>query len=521
MVARSSSPRHSSTTQRSSSITKVWLGFVLLLVIWQPLKLGFYMDDWPVVAGAAHQGSAFSGKRFHYIVGVDPSRPGLVLPRFVLSSLLGDNAFSWQSAMLLANIAVAVCIASAARAITGIGSRWAALAFGSAWLLLPWSTSNQFWTVLLPVELLVALYALLLASAIRKQPQSIAVFLIQALTYFWICTGYEVFYGQFVAVALVASGLLVLRRLEMRTAVSSVISLGAAQVLALLWYFESQKLMGSPRSIEHNWIETAETNLVGIIPQMAISMEEMRWQLCLAILTLIIFSGSMLWRSRRKWGATRNIYGAALIVIAAPVGAVLSVVCLSMGGRPFSGLGADNRTFILISFWLVLLITIAGMVVDRFLNSTWRRILIGMALASGVCLGAAHTFRTLDWADAWSRQKEILKAVPVEQMSKTEPDASIILINTLTIKGAPIFAASWDINTALPLSYPVLEGHRITIYSAWLGPMSWDGEQLRYDVKHPIAKTRNVYLWTPVDHSFHRAMHPFEIETDLRIRFLR
>jgi len=169
MVARSSSPRHSSTTQRSSSITKVWLGFVLLLVIWQPLKLGFYMDDWPVVAGAAHQGSAFSGKRFHYIVGVDPSRPGLVLPRFVLSSLLGDNAFSWQSAMLLANIAVAVCIASAARAITGIGSRWAALAFGSAWLLLPWSTSNQFWTVLLPVELLVALYALLLASAIRKQ----------------------------------------------------------------------------------------------------------------------------------------------------------------------------------------------------------------------------------------------------------------------------------------------------------------------------------------------------------------
>ena len=479
------------------------------------------MDDWPVVAGAAHQGSAFSGKRFRYIVGVDPSRPGVALPRFVLSSLLGENTFSWQLAMLLSNITVAACIAFAARAITGIKSLWISLAFASTWLLLPWSTSNQFWTVLLPVELLVALYAVLIASAIRKQPPSVSVFVIQALTYLWICTGYEVFYGQFVAVALVASGLLVLGRLEIRTAVSSIIALSAAQVLALFWYFESPRWMGSPRSIEHNWIETAETNLVGLVPQMAISLEKMRWQLCLAILTLIIFSGSLLWRSRRKWGATRNIYGVALIVAAAPVGAALSVVCLSMGGRPLSGLGPDNRTFILISFWLVLLFTIAGMAVDRGLNSTWRRILIGMALVCGVCLGAAHTFRTLDLADAWSRQKDILKAVPVEQMSKTEPDASIIFIDTLTIKGAPVFAASWDINTALPLSYPVLEGHRITIYSAWSGPMSWDGEQLRYDVEHPIAKTRNVYLWRPADHSFYRATQPFEIETDLRIRFLR
>lgn len=521
MVARSPRPPASSRARDSLFLSKLWLAVVLLFVLWQPLKLGFYLDDWSVVVGAAHQGSAFSGKRFQYVVAVDPSRPGIVVPRYVLSSLLGGSAFWWQLAMLLANAAVVVGIACAARAIAGAESIWRPLAFASTWLLLPWSTSNHFWSILLPVQILLAVFALLILSAARKGPPGMIVIAVQALLYLWLCTSYEVFYGQFVALGLVAFGLVILERLEFRTAVSFVLSLTVAQALAIVWYFESAKWAAIHRPIEHTWITTAEANFKQLLPQMAISFAEVRWPLCILTLTLIAMSAVVFWSSRRKWAVKRNICGLALLVAAPAVGALLSLICLSMGGRPFSGTGVDNRTFILISFWLVLMITVSAVVIDRlFVNRSSRAITIGVALACGICLGIAHTFRTLDWADAWIRQNDVLRDVPVEQMSNAKRGAMIILINPLSVNGAPIFGATWDINTAVPVTYPVLAGHPITIYSMWLGPMYWDGEQLRYDMQHPVAKTSDVYLWRPLDHFFVHATRPFEIGMDLSVRYL-
>ena len=49
---------------------------------------------------------------------------------------------------------------------------------------------------------------------------------------------YEVFYGQFLAIVLLVVGVAVLRRLPLRPVVSVLISLGVAQILAVVWYLK-------------------------------------------------------------------------------------------------------------------------------------------------------------------------------------------------------------------------------------------------------------------------------------------
>jgi hypothetical protein len=180
-------------------------------------------------------------------------------------------------------------------------------------------------------------------------------------------------------------------------------------------------------------------------------------------------------------------------------------------------LGVDNRNFVLLSFWLVLLAGLGAVTVLRFAESRWRAILAAMALVCGLILGLAHTLRAEEWATAWARQQQILRSAPVERLLAVETNSAVVLVSPLTVNGAPIFAAPWDINSALPLTYPVLENRQITVYSKWGGPMVWDGKRLSYLGQAPLATTTDVYLWIPADSSFRRAAGPFRISQDLRV----
>jgi hypothetical protein len=507
-------------SDRQTSIAKYWIWAVLLFVCWQPFELGFYMDDWSVQARAVKHGAAFSKERFREIAGVDPTRPGIAVSRFILSSLLGDRPMLWQLAMLLMNGLVVVCLARAARAICHAPMHRAPIFITMSWLLLPWSTSSQFWTVLLPVELLLALFALLVASAIERSTSRVLALSIQAGIYFWLCTSYEVFYGQFLAIVLIMVGVAALQHRPLRPALSMLISLGAAQILAVFWHFESPRLAGGVRPIEHGWMRVAIINFKGLVPQMVQSMVEVRWPFYLVMFALLASSGYVLWQSRQEWATGSQVLGAALITGACVFGAGLSVLSFSLGLRPFAGVGVDNRNFILVSFWLVLLAALGAVTVLKFADRAWRRALTLMAFACGIILGIAHTVRGLDWASAWTQQNHILQSAPVEQLLTAAPGATVVLINPLTVNGAPIFSAPWDINYALPLTYPVLENRPITIYSTWLGPMIWDGDHLGYRSRDPVANTRDVYLWIPAEYAFRRAVHPFQIGQDLKVHDL-
>ena len=504
----------------SSRLVKYWMWAVFLFVCWQPLELGFYMDDWSVDAEAVIHGSAFSGQRYRFVLALDPSRPGSSGMRFVLSSLLGDRPVLWQIAMLLANVLVAFSLARAIKAITGAQTSPTALAFALVWLILPWSTSSQFWSILLPYELLFALFAFLLAETAMHPSPSLWLSVIYGVIYLFLCTSYEILYGQFLSIILIMVGVALLRKLPVRTVLLPLVSFGVAQVLACIWYFKSPGFYGTRRPIQQEWIKLAVHNSLQLPRMLMQSMPEVHRSFYATLLTLFASCVYVLWRSRDEWAERRQVIGAGMIVAACALGAMLSVLCYSLGGRVSAGLGVDNRNVVLVSFWLVLLAGITALTVLKVANPWERKVLATMAFTCGMVLGIAHTIRTVDWATAWTLQRRILQSAPVKQLQTTEAGATVIMINRLTVNEAPIFSAPWDINRALPLTYPVLENHPITICSHWQGAMDWDGERIMYAGQAPIATTHDVYLWIPADQIFRRALRPLRIQQDLVVRDL-
>jgi len=425
--------------------------------------------------------------------------------------------------MLLSNGLVAVWLARAAQAIIGLDwrvSNRVALSLTLLWLLLPWGTSSQFWTVLLPVELAVALFAYLITRICDRKSPTFAGSLIDGLIYLFMCVTYEAFYGQLVAVVILCIALVVFGRMRPPAVVFNLMSLGTAQALAIGWYFASAKVTTAQKGIITSWTTLLRQNLARTVPEMMISTSETGWALCLGLLALLACAGWVLWRSRRRWAGGRQILGSTLIALACVLGAAVSVVSFSLGGRIVTGLGLTNRTFLLVNFWLVLLVAIVALAVLRLAGTGELKVLGWFGLACGVIVGAGHTVRALDWAGAWTQQQEILRSAPLEQLQAVEADAAVVIVNPLDVNGAPIFAAPWDINNALPLTYRTLKKRTITVYSHWGGPMVWDGNRLAYAGEALLVATRHVYLWIPADRSFRRADRPFQIGTDLSIRDL-
>jgi len=506
-----------------SLVSNGWIGIVFLLVCWQPLELGFYMDDWAVQAGAPRHGAPFSAQRLQYLLEIDPSRPGAAVTRVPLTSVLGDHPALWQLAMLLTNILVAFGMFRAVQAIAGKEPIWIRSAvLGSAllWLLLPWSTSSQFWTIILSTSICLAGFAWMIFRLARPASTTNTELILWGLAYLWMCLSYEAFYGQFIAVLLICLGLAVLKKITVRAVLRISICLGTAQAVAVGWFFISTRTTSSQRT--PGW--GSATRALRILPMLPIrmltSMPESSRIFSFMFLVLVFLSLWILWRSRRKWTDKRVVLGSAIVVLACVVGAVGSVFTFSAGGRLFVGMGVENRSFLFVSFWMVFLLALALTVLLRFAGDYSRWALVALAVACGLMLGWAHTSRALEWRAAWIEQRQILRDVPVKQLKAVEPDAAVLLINHLDIDGAPVFAAKWDINNALPLTYPELQGRQITLYGKWDGVMTWDGNHLGYAGQQPVAITRAVYIWSPAARSFQRAAGPFRVTQDLQVHFL-
>ena len=109
------------------------------------------------------------------------------------------------------------------------------------------------------------------------------------------------------------------------------------------------------------------------------------------------------------------------------------------------------------------------------------------------------------------------------------------------MNGVPVFAASWDINHAIPWAYPFLrqnfpqrltaltlaevaadarkysQRRSIIVYNPFEGQMKWDGIHLSYAGQPPLETGTALYLWRPSDLSFWRPAGPFIINENLTI----
>lgn len=512
----------------------IWTAIVAACVVWQPLLLGFYLDDWDLWVRAETRGSPFSLTRLLFMNFTNPVRPGCLPGRFLGSSLFGAHPLLWQGALLLVNCAVAVSIVAAARALTQAGTpagKTITAAAGLCWLLLPWNAAARFWSALLPNTLMIAalgfLCALLVRGWAKNRPRPVAA----AALYLWICLSYEAFYLQWITLILIGVVLWNARRTGLRPVLVSGVALIAAQSLAGLWnLYAKYANYWTAMPVIPDWGQMARKNLLDMAPSILRSVSEISVEivfcgLIVIAMWLVAHVRSFGRTSERPAGIT-----SALLAGISILGGLGSVVVYSLAGRIVAATGVDTRSMMVFNFWLI----VAGAVLTTFTMerlSGAPRLVFALALAGvGLCLAVGQVFRAADWVTAWSLQKKILAEAPVSEFMRAEPDARFILVNPREVNGVPVFSASWDINNAIPWAYPFLrqsfreslkaealdDKRRIIVFNPWEGPMKWDGRQLSY-VGHPLETAAAPYLWRPSDRSFWRPAGPFVINTNLTV----
>ena len=440
----------SNDTEVKSPISRVlfvWLLFLAGSVVWYPLKLGFYYDDWPgVVEPAVKHGSAFSLTRLFWAFDLDPTRPTAVPIRYFLSSLLGGGPVAWQAAMLVAGAGTAVLLSLVMFAIIGDPSRpqktaiWFA---ASCWLVFPWCVGSRFWPAVLPVYCLLLAFCYVAYVLIRNWDANKSSVVLPALLYLFVCVGYELFYLQFVPIIMIGLVLVAFDRASLRNVLMGGAGLVLAQAGAVLWYFvRARFILGDnifhyqTRSLPKAWIKLTLANERNVIPQMLFSMSEVQWPFVACVVAALALSGAALVRTARlRPGRIEHAFHLSL-VFCCVVGAVLSIVVSSMSGRGLYGLGVETRMFLTFSFWLVLAMGIYGAFVFQHVDGVTRRVFATLSLGLGFCLIAGTFLRAKDWAGAWRVQQKILANIPAEMASVPAGDHHCVCQQTRPKRGA-------------------------------------------------------------------------------------
>jgi hypothetical protein len=332
------------------------------------------------------------------------------------------------------------------------------------------------------------------------------------------------------------------KRTALRPVLVSGIALIAAQGVAGLWNLYT-KYAGywTTMPVLTNWGEIARRNLLNVAPSTLTSVSEItaEFVFCGLIVTAMWLFAHVRSFVRASDRLRRNT--SFLLAAVCIVGGFLSVVVYSLAGRIVHATGVDTRSMGVFNFWLI----VAGSILTTFTMERLRgvaRLVFAVALAGfGLCLAVGQVLRAVDWVNAASLQKKILAEAPVSAFKSTEPDAGIVFVNPRDVNGAPVFAAEWDINNAIPWAYPFLrqdfpqrltaltlaevtaetrkyaQRRHIIVYNPFEGPMKWDGSHLSYANKPPLETGGTPYLWRPSDRSFWRPTRPFVIKEDLTI----
>ena len=514
--------------RRIGAISAIWTAAVLLCAAGQPFQLGFYLDDWPQCAAAAHAGAPFSKALLGFVWAIDPTRPGLVPLLFLFSSFFRDRVLLWHTGLLAAGCLVAailirvIGLAGSEKA----GAKAAAIWVGLCWLLLPWNVAAQFWPTYLPNVFTLAVFGWLLALLIRgwsrHKHNAFAAFAI----YLWICLGYEAFYFQWAILALFGLALVRAGRARLRDVAASTIALIAAQLGALGWHVYSARLVGLgmvgvERTVVPDWPRILFGDLLTTIPSIYRSFGAAARPFAVIALvfgTIWLFD---CYKRLRSPKLRPEVSTPVVLAACCLAGGVLSIFAFALGGRGIEGTGVATRTLMLFNFWILIG---AGILLGAFLDCAGRSMrMAALVLLAGLgaTLAAGHLLRLADWAAAWRLETKVLAQAPVDELRKTPANARILLVNQPSVNGAPAFSVAWDLNYAMPWKYPFLEGRVFLVFSPRDGTLTWDGRTLAYPGAAPIATATELYVWKPAMEpaagSFSRVSAPFRVSVeDLR-----
>lgn len=504
----------------------LWLAILGCLAALQPFCLGFYLDDWVLMGHDAAIHNPFSWNLLRTIYYVDPSRPVSIVFRWVTGSIFRDVAPVWHVALVAVNGSIVFLAAALIRSVLPHGyavSRLTAVCLAAAWMALPWTSGIRYWPTTLNVHVSLAVFLWLLLHLLRGWRSGRGPWLAPFLAYLAVCLGYEALYGQFIVAAFLGLAEFRFRAVPRRAVLQSLAALVAAQTCALAWNLYARSLPGSFRSVDAGWPRLLVRNLKQAVPEMWASFGEVRWLAMAAFLALLAGAAVVLYRRFLDEGRPPSVLeGAALVTLSLISGALVSAVVFSMGGRPFVGFGVEARSLSVLSLWaLVAMALLLSAALASFRGLPGGLMVLGIWLSAAALLaGQISHFR--DWYLAARLQEQVLVRMPVSEIRKTEPGAEILCVFPSDIRNAPVFAADWDLNSAIRVSYPALSGRHFIPFSRWAGAIRWDGRKVYFeanpDVSFPAA---TVYLWRPFYGEFVRLERPAVVRMDFGWQYVQ
>lgn len=180
------------------------------------------------------------------------------------------------------------------------------------------------------------------------------------------------------------------------------------------------------------------------------------------------------------------------------LGVAIGTLPYSLAGYMLKGLGVFSRTTITANIWLAILMCMA-IIYSRKMESKLTRLIVISSSLLILTFTITSGYQTTSWAESWKRQNQILKIFPVDHLAKMASGSVIILNEPNRIRGVEVFAASWDITSALyetirpfappqripPSVIPIREN------------MTWDGIGVLTIGNGENIKASELWIYTP------------------------
>ena len=454
--------------------------FVVLAGLYgpRPFLLGFYCDDWYELLLVQETHGRFSWALFQEAFEWSGSRPGLIVTKWLCISLLGKSPFLWHVALTSGCVLISWLAAKLASALNSLEEKdlFACAPVMLTFLVAPWTFGFTAWPDCLashPALILFLLSSILVVRGLANERVCWWAFPLFTLS----CLIYECCYLQFlplVALCMVCSTNRPRKSTWFRLGLvlaGFTLAQGAA-VLLKAWC--SNSWMGK-RNFYPDFLQLATDGILGlpqILLQSASGAQTLTRYAFLALALLFVFSILGKRRSRLGTGFLGSLNVRALMLPSACVlallsGVVVSFVIYAMASYRISGLGLESRTMIGSTLWLCLLVGLltGNSASTETVPRAWLRHLAFCLLMVGLGLGSAR--RMQDWSQAWKMEKDILNAVPVEQIAATDPNAMIVALVPHQYHAVTVFENFWDLGPALGVTYPATK--------CGLGPIKKNG----------------------------------------------
>jgi len=506
----------------------------LVLFAWRPIFLGFYHDDWSVIAETSTIGDSFSIERFRAISKMFTNRPGAIIQHYFLSSILGGNSALWQLMVIMLVITTALLLYrlfNSSLTTLGIVNKFASTVAVLFWLSYPWGIGITAW----PTSglALISMILFLLCGLLVLETRTKKGLFYAAVLYFLSCLSYEAFYFQYIIYII----LLIIRyfytKKKNRTLLNDIfikgVTLTLVQMIAISWSYIANIVLklGIPKSYSHTFISVMLESLQSI-PNILFGSIVYGNNAYIKIIFYALFVGGIIiglltlpYLTRNNISKSDRVYNDdfkihIITIIVSAIGIILPVSVFALAGYTISGAGLFGRTTIGLNYWFSLLILFIISFVMFLIRDN--KLLIAIfklyILALVTYLSVLSIMRLSEWSYAWDLEKSIISKAPISEITRLKSNDLVILNAPYDYRGITVFGAFWDITSAMKYTYPNTKA-KFTVQREW--KTIWDGKEVKqyngdkldnYLWKIPAD---NVYIWDYFSNSFTRKAYPFEI----------